>query len=98
MATTPEGRLRDKIRDKIKKLRRQGVRIWGKKYHGSPMAQAGVPDFMVIIEGRHFFVECKAKDKDLTPLQAKVKRDIEDAGGLVCVVRDMDEFDVLIGE
>lgn len=57
----------------------------------------GVPDRLVLIpKGKIAFVEVKAPDKKLRPLQEKRKRQLEELGFLVFVIDKADEIDAVI--
>jgi hypothetical protein len=64
---------------------------WVFKTHGSPMQVAGVPDLIGVCQGRFFGLEVKRPDGKATPLQEAVMRKIQAAGGLVGVVRSVED-------
>jgi pantoate kinase len=83
MASTPEA----KVKDKIKKiLKEHGV------YYAMPMGtgygNSGVPDFLCCIKGRFLAVEAKAGKGIPTALQEKNLRDIKAAGGTALVINE----------
>lgn len=83
MASTPES----KVKDKIKKiLKEHGV------YYAMPMGtgygNSGVPDFLCCVNGKFLAVEAKAGKGETTALQKKNIREIEDSGGDAWVVRE----------
>lgn len=95
MASTPEA----KVKEKIKKiLKEHGV------YYAMPMGtgygNSGVPDFLCCIKGRFLAIEAKAGKGDTTALQKKNIREIENAGGDAWVVREsnLENFEAYIEE
>ena len=95
MASTPEA----KVKDKIKKiLKEHGV------YYAMPMGtgygNSGVPDFLCCLQGQFVAIEAKAGKGIPTALQEKNLRDIKAAGGYAWVVNEenLDEFKVWVKE
>ena len=95
MASTPEA----KVKEKIKKiLKEHGV------YYAMPMGtgygNSGVPDFLCCIKGTFLAIEAKAGKGDTTALQKKNIREIENAGGDAWVVREsnLENFEAYIEE
>ena len=89
MASTPEA----KVKEKIKKiLKEHGV------YYAMPMGtgygNSGVPDFLCCLQGQFVAIEAKAGKGIPTALQEKNLRDIKAAGGYAWVVNEenLDEF------
>ena len=83
MASTPEA----KVKEKIKKiLKEHGV------YYAMPMGtgygNSGVPDFLCCVNGRFVAIEAKAGKGIPTALQEKNLRDIKVAGGIALVVNE----------
>ena len=83
MASTPEG----KVKTKIKKiLQLHGV------YYAMPMGtgygNSGVPDFLCCLGGKFLAVEAKANGGVPTALQHKHLDDIQKAGGAAWVVNE----------
>jgi hypothetical protein len=84
MATTPEGRIKNKL-DKMLK----SERVWFYSPQAGPFGRAGVPDRVAILGGRFIGIECKAdRTKKPTALQLKCMKEIEMAGGKCFVVYD----------
>jgi Holliday junction resolvase len=83
MGTTPEGKVKKKVKDFLDKL---GI------YHFSPpgmgLGRAGIPDIIACHRGRFIAIECKAGDNQPTALQARELDRIAMAGGLAFVVRE----------
>jgi pantoate kinase len=83
MASTPEA----KVKDKIKKiLKEHGV------YYAMPMGtgygNSGVPDFLCCVSGHFIAIEAKAGKGIPTALQEKNLRDIQAAKGTALVINE----------
>ena len=80
MTTTPEGRVKAKVKALLKKYN---------IYHFMPATggygRSGVPDIIACMRGRFLAIECKAGAGKLTPLQSRELALIEEAGGLAYV-------------
>ena len=98
MTTTPEGRVKAKVKALLKKYN---------VYHFMPATggygRSGIPDIICCVLGSppkchgHFVaIECKAKGGRLTALQQRELEHIKSNGG-VAVVVDEDGFDYLEG-
>jgi len=85
MAMTPEGKVKKKVVDILKKH---------KIYYFFPATggygRSGVPDIVCCANGRFLALECKANGNNPTALQAREIENINDAGGIAVVVRDTD--------
>lgn len=82
MASTPEGRVKDKIKKILKEHN-----IYYAMPHGAGYGSAGVPDFLCCVKGKFVAVETKAHDNSkVTALQLKQLQDIEAAGGETFVI------------
>ena len=83
MAATPESKVKAKIKAILKA---NGV------YYAMPIGtgygNAGVPDFLCCFNGRFLAIEAKANGGKTTALQDKNLRDIENAGGITCVLNE----------
>ena len=95
MASTPEA----KVKEKIKKiLKEHGV------YYAMPMGtgygNSGVPDFLCCVGGQFVAIEAKAGKGIPTALQEKNLRDIKVSGGYSWVVNEenLDEFKTWVQE
>jgi len=84
---TPEGTLRNKVRDYLKKLKG----CWFLKVHGSPFQLMGVPDFIILYQGKFFAAELKVGDNEPTRIQKYVMGKIVAAGGYAQVCTTLDE-------
>lgn len=60
------------------------------------MQRAGVPDFLVIIQGRTFFVEFKTATGKVSRLQRHEHGKIRGAGVPVYVVRSVEELEATL--
>ena len=83
MATTPES----KVKAKIKKiLKDHGV------YYAMPIGtgygNSGVPDFLCCVNGNFLAIEAKAGKGTTTALQDKNIREIKQAGGTAAVIAE----------
>ena len=83
MTTTPEGRVKAKVKALLKKYN---------IYHFMPATggygRSGVPDIIACMRGRFLAIECKAGAGKLTPLQSRELALIEEAGGLAYVINE----------
>lgn len=83
MATTPEGKVKDKVKKVLKEL---GA------YYTMPATggygSSGAPDFIVCLDGMFFGIECKAGKNEPTLLQMKHLTEIRDAGGKGFVINE----------
>lgn len=80
---TPEGRVKAKVKRRLKELPR--------RYHFMPVQNGmGAPalDFYCCINGKFVAIETKAPGKHLTPRQENTRAEILAAGGMVFVVDD----------
>ena len=84
MAQTPEG----KIKDKIKKILKAHS-IYFAMPMGTGYGNAGVPDFLCCLNGRFLAVEAKAQGGKTTALQEKNLNEIQECGGQVWVVDEL---------
>ena len=86
----------DLTRKLIKYLKSQGA--YAVKIHGN-MYTAGLPDIVGCYHGIFLGLEVKkpGREKTLTRLQARTLDDIKEAGGVSCVVTDVDDcWDALL--
>ena len=90
MATTPEGRVKNRLKAMLKKHD-----VWFYMPQAGAFGRAGIPDFVLIVEGRFVGVECKAGRKNPTPLQIATMKQIDDEGGKCFLVYDYDTQDEL---
>lgn len=95
MASTPEGKVKDKVK---KVLKRHGC-----YQHWPVLNGMGAPtlDCVGCINGRFFAIETKAGNKQPTPRQLLTIRDMQLAGGMTFVVNEatgVDELEAWIKE
>lgn len=76
-ASTPEGKVKDKIKELFKKYG-----VWYCMPMGQLYGKRGVPDFVACINGRFLAVEAKAAKGKPSPAQLLESRRIRDAGGM----------------
>ena len=70
-------------------LRSQG--IWHYKAWGGPMAEPGIPDIIGIWKNQLMAIEVKTKTGKLSEHQVRKIDEINRAGGLAFVARDLDD-------
>ena len=75
----------------VRELKRR--KIWHAKIHGGPHQRAGLPDLLVIVNGRAGWFEVKTLCGKLTPLQEAMLRRLRDAGCYAGVVRSIEGFE-----
>lgn len=81
---TPEGKVKKKVKEVLKKLGAYYVMPMGTGYGNS-----GVPDFIFCLNGKFYAIECKAGLNAPTALQEKHLSDIWNAGGVALVVNEL---------
>ena len=84
------------IVDKIKTvLKSRG--IWVTKLHGGPTQQSGLPDLLVVLNGRACFLEVKQPGCVATPIQLHTLEQLRKAGAIAVVVTSVSEALEAIG-
>lgn len=83
---TPEKKITEAIVRSLRKRKAAGEAIWWLKLHGGPMQRAGVPDLLVVVDGRAVFLEVKQPGKKATRLQLHTLTDLRLAGATAEVV------------
>lgn len=93
MATTPEGRVKKKIKDYL-----QSVDAWYYMPVSNGMGRVGCPDILVCYQGVFMAFEVKApgKRKNTTPNQDREIDWIKRANGLALVVDDVQQVKEVI--
>jgi hypothetical protein len=81
MASTPEA----KVKDKIKKILKEH-NVYYAMPIGSGFGNAGVPDFLCCVGGKFVGIEAKANGGKPTALQLKNLKNINESGGIGIVV------------
>lgn len=74
-------------RDAEKLLRDEVKKLGGKSYKFISPGNSGVPDRIVLLFGRVFFIELKKPKGEPTAVQASVHKDFRDQGTQVYVLR-----------
>jgi Holliday junction resolvase len=83
MATTPEGKVKAKIKAILK-----AHNVYYAMPMGTGYGSSGVPDFLCCANGEFLAIEAKAGKGTTTALQDKNLRDIEAAGGRALVINE----------
>lgn len=85
MANTPEGKVKNKVKQILKKYG-----VWYYMPVAGPFSSHGVPDFVGCYNGKFFSVETKAPGKidNLTDNQRRVINEIREHGGIALVIDD----------
>ncbi len=93
MAMTPEGKVKNKIKDYLKSLG-----AWYYMPVSNGMGRSGCPDILVCYKGLFYGIECKApgKLKNTTPNQDREIAAINAAGGLAFVADSVETVKELI--
>lgn len=94
MATTPEGRVKNKVRALLEQ-----AGVWFTPVVASGYSRAGIPDYVGCWRGRFLAIECKAGKGRTTKLQKREIASIKAAGGLALVIneKNIDELRTLLG-
>jgi Holliday junction resolvase len=90
MATTPEGKVKDKIK---KVLKERGIYFVMPATGG--YGSSGAPDILVCHRGMFYGIECKAGDNKPTALQKDNLNRIEENGGYAFVINETDVDDYM---
>jgi len=85
-------------RDIEKQLRVRVAALGGKAYKFSSPGNSGVPDRIVLIQGKCYFVELKRPGQDLLPRQKAVKRDFAKLGFEVYKLDSLEDVDRFLRE
>jgi hypothetical protein len=84
MAQTPEGKIKTKLRRKLKDLP-----VWVYIPQAGAFGKAGVPDILVLANGKLFGLECKADEKKKpTDIQTRTMQLMTEHGAHCLVVYD----------
>ena len=87
MASTPEGKIKNKLDTMLKSLKNSGV--WFYSPQSGIYGKSGIPDRVIVVCGSFIGVECKAdRTKKPTALQLQCMEKISQAGGVCFVVYD----------
>ena len=90
--STPEGLLTQRCIRYLKYLQQCGRHVWYCKIHGHASQRAGVPDLLIILEGRFSAIELKAPGKKASPLQLHEMGRINAAGAWAQVIDNIEDF------
>ena len=83
MATTPEAKVKAKIKDILK-----AQNVYYAMPIGTGYGNSGVPDFLCCVNGHFLGIEAKAGKGTTTALQDKNIQQIKDAGGTATVINE----------
>jgi hypothetical protein len=83
MATTPEAKVKAKIRAILKEHN-----VYYAMPIGTGYGNSGVPDFLCCVNGKFVAIEAKAGKGMATALQLKNLSDINKAGGYTCIINE----------
>ena len=81
---TPEGKLVAYIRRRVREL-------GGACRKCSWEGHAGAPDLLIMLRGRHFWIECKAPGESPRPIQLREHDVMRESGGCIVYVADSRE-------
>jgi len=84
MAKTPEGRVKDEVREELK---RYTPAVWWFMPIGGMFSMPGIPDIVGVARGKFFAIEVKSAKGRPTKMQLAVHTLIEDAGGVIAIVK-----------
>lgn len=95
MATTPEAKVKAKIKALLKEHN-----VYYAMPIGTGYGNSGVPDFLCCVNGRFLAIEAKAGKGRTTALQDKHLDQIEEAGGKALVINEtnLDHLESVIAE
>ena len=95
MATTPEAKVKAKIKTILKEHN-----VYYAMPIGSGYGNAGVPDFLCCVNGYFVAIEAKAGKGQATALQLKNLGQINKAGGYTCIINEtnLDYLKAVIAE
>ena len=95
MATTPEGRVKAKVRKYLSE-----IGAWFFMPVSNGMGAHGIPDVVACYRGRFIGIECKAPGKrgNTSELQKRQLKAISDADGFSLVVDDVSQLVSFISE
>lgn len=85
MATTPEG----KVKARIKKILKDYDVWYFMPVPSGYGGKSGIPDFVCLAKGQSIYIEAKAGDKRPTPLQDETMKEIRRHGGWALCVNEI---------
>ncbi|MFZ5831267.1 MAG: hypothetical protein ACOY3P_14340 [Planctomycetota bacterium] len=80
----------------LESLKRGGREIWWVKLHGGSMQRAGLPDLLVLLDGKLFAIELKRPGGAPTRLQIATLTAMARAGATAAVVDNVETFKALL--
>lgn len=83
MSTTPEAKVKAKIRAILKEHN-----VYYAMPIGTGYGNSGVPDFLCCVNGKFVAIEAKAGKGQATALQLKNLSEINKAGGYTCIINE----------
>ena len=83
MSTTPEAKVKAKIRATLKEHN-----VYYAMPIGTGYGNSGVPDFLCCVNGKFVAIEAKAGKGQATALQLKNLSEINKAGGYTCIINE----------
>jgi pantoate kinase len=83
MSTTPEAKVKAKIRAILKEHN-----VYYAMPIGTGYGNSGVPDFLCCVNGKFVAIEAKAGKGAATALQLKNLSEINKAGGYTCIINE----------
>ncbi len=94
MTTTPEGR----VKNKVKMLLKQYPDVYWVMPRGTTLGRTGVPDFLMSVKGTFVGLECKARPNKPTARQEYELECIRKSGGAALWVDEttLPEFEALL--
>jgi hypothetical protein len=90
--TTPEGKVKAKVKARLIAKLKRCYAFWSVQTG----LGASTLDCLLCVNGYFVAIETKAAGKELTPRQEIVQKQIEDAGGLVYVINEHTDLDMLL--
>jgi len=70
--------------------------FWATKFHGNAYSMSGVPDVLLVKDGRAYWLECKRPGEQPTRIQLHRMRELAAAGCPVAVVTSAMEAKVFL--
>ena len=90
--------LEKSIEHSIRRMIRDELGGMSIKLHGSPYQEAGLPDLVVILRGRVFWLEVKRPGRKLTRVQSLVHERLRANGAQCYVVYSVEEARAVLAE
>jgi hypothetical protein len=85
---TPETRLQQQIQ---KTIYRNFKNAFVVKLHGNKFQKVGLPDLLIIIDGKAIFLETKVGKNKTSKVQDSVIKELQQSGAIAEVVYSLDE-------